>query len=153
MADEPDDEMRERPRRGVVVRNNRRNGSILMALFCGVVLLLIGGVVLLSLLPSSINELAFGERLTDGIVSLFFGIVFLWWAFSHEHAERPQNAGYFYWKLFYPGRHFGIGIETILMVVGIVAALFVIFPFAHELFHPKSTADSPHVSGSSQQQK
>lgn len=88
----------------------RKKGSNVLAFVIGVALIALGACTLLGVHVSlDKNELA---RLINGGSSALFGIVLFWWAIS----ERKT---------------WGIGFETVTMVVGVVTAVIAIFTWTH----------------------
>jgi hypothetical protein len=119
--------------------DGRRNGSIATAFVSGVVLVLLG-------IGTALNKkyfwdffqsqscMALPEQIINVFASVVFGGILLWWAFSNETAGviPPPNRGY----LFYSSRsrNWGIGNDTVMMVVTVLTAVVIIFTFTHELF-------------------
>jgi hypothetical protein len=54
----------------------------------------------------------------------------LWWVLSPDHAGVSQKFN----TIFKSDRNWGIGFETVTMVVTIVTAIIAIFTLTHELF-------------------
>jgi hypothetical protein len=77
-----------------------------------------------------------------------FGIVLLWWVFSPDsiHLEVKnqdeclgvKNQDKLYWLIFYKGRNFGIGNETVAMAITVVTAIIAIFTLTDQLFKDTS---------------
>src|SRR5216684_7303501 len=98
----------------------RKNGSILAALLGG--LAVVGFGIFTLYTGQTPNRL---EYLINGGASILFGLVLLWWVFSQEN---PQEQGFRWPNPFYRGkRNWGIGFETITMVVTVLTAIVVIF--------------------------
>jgi membrane protease YdiL (CAAX protease family) len=103
----------------------RKNGSILVALIAGIG---VGGIGIYTLYAGVTPDKR--EYLTNGGTSIVFALIMLWWVFSRE---KPREPG-FRWQAFYEERNWGIGFETVTMVVTVVTALVAIFTLTHELY-------------------
>jgi hypothetical protein len=103
----------------------RKNGSILTALIAGVLVGIIGIAELAHAPPYKC------EDAINGGSGILFAIVLLWWVFSDENPY-----GKFRWSNpFYLGRHWGIGFETVTMVVTVVSALVIIFTLTDAVYN------------------
>jgi hypothetical protein len=113
---------------GLDAMEKRKNGSILIALLGGG-LLLIWGIGTIASFDQT--KLPTGELLTNGISCILFSVVLLWWVFSPE--DHNTLAWKFPWP-FYPNRNWGIGFPTITMVVTVYSAIVIIFTLTHDFF-------------------
>jgi flagellar basal body-associated protein FliL len=135
----------------------RKNGSILIALISGAALIVLGIATLASKNLFGFEMLR-GEQIINAIVSIIFGGVLLYWVFSYATPEKDKNkqpkpneminicealqwkdpsptkTGHGMFDIFYSNGNWGIGFETVTMVVTVIAAVVVIFTFTHERF-------------------
>jgi hypothetical protein len=112
----------------------RRNGSILIGLIGGVAVGSLGLASLFGIDP--IEKL--GKDNLDGAACLIFAAVLIWWTFSPPGAgNRGQPPGkQRQYVIFFKDRNWGLGFETVTMVVGVVAAAIALFTLTHPPGHP-----------------
>jgi hypothetical protein len=144
----------------------RKNGSILIALLSGLLLIALGGVLLANrkyFFGLMEPRMFLGEQIINATVCFVFGAILLYWVYSSEDPGKDklpakdmfniceawsswgkgppyqeEKQGYAKpWDIFYANSNWGIGFPTVTMVVTVLTAVIVIFTFTHELFkHP-----------------
>jgi hypothetical protein len=88
----------------------RKKGSVYLAFALSVSLLALGACIAFGPSPDFKNPITL--KIVNGGSATLFGIVLLWWAVSEE-------------------KDWGIGFETITMVVTVVTAVVAIFTLTH----------------------
>lgn len=106
----------------------RKNGSVLIGLVSGVVIGIFG---VMSFTHHDVIE-TLGRDNLNGMACLIFAAVLIWWAVSPPGVEAqavtppPRK-----WGIFFKGRNWGVGFETITMVVGVLTAVIAILALTH----------------------
>jgi hypothetical protein len=130
-------------------KGGRRNGSILAALLVGVGLV-VAAIWSFSYYASKPDHVILHR--SEGLACLAFAGVLFWWVWSPPgirkptdpaaQGQQPDQLG-----AFYSNRNWGIGFETVTMVVGVVAAVIAIFTLTAEYDKEKPAPNSVMYNG------
>jgi hypothetical protein len=97
----------------------RRNGSTAIGLVAGAVLLVAG---VMSFMHHDVIGVIGRDNLNGG-ACLLFAVILIWWAISPPGAGNPPLGKHRRkFLVFVEGRNWGIGFETITMIVGVMTA-------------------------------
>lgn len=126
-------------------RGGRRNGSIAIGILGGIALLMTGVIAWgWPNLTSLVRDVDVGS-------CFLFAAILFWWAWSpptiKRRAEIPDRQPNLF-GTFYRDRNWGIGFETVSMVVGVLVAVVAILTLMYEVNKTSSEAARQSVSTS-----